>query len=447
MAKLYLIRRNLETFAGPMTLSEMKEAYKRMQFGLQDEVAGHCGPWVVFENLTAVKKHYPEIARIVNEDMLAGWGISDHNARLINEDTRRIEVRRVRGAGLAVTFLVIAVVAFAAAIYMANGSHLSGKAKGQQGFISPEEPQALLDRGDHAGFEAYMDEHAGEMVGRIVRARKPELQWLPYLRYYAFQHDGVVNGLPPKYLRGGVATAAPIDCSLKMWHRRWRASIKSWNDLIVQRKLPLAHWARILAWDPYWIRRRDNRGWIGTQNFYVGCLTMANHAMADLLADPSLVSTAADWDRMGATKIKQRLQWLLEMARDGRSSVPTAVTAGNNLSIWTCFEAAHDVKGLAKCRDGTAGSTALDPWQAYNDERYAFNLLRLAVTETAPLPSDLAAALAQQTQRIGKSDHFTRFDYRSELKLLHNLTQTGGGATEKAAAKATSEGGTGRTTH
>src|SRR4051812_38773305 len=98
MSKFYLIRRNLEAFIGPMTLAEMKEAYKRMQFGLQDEVSGHCGPWVSFDNIERVRKHYPEVARIVSEDMLAGWGVSQPEAvRLAPEETKRIDTRSQKG--------------------------------------------------------------------------------------------------------------------------------------------------------------------------------------------------------------------------------------------------------------------------------------------------------------------------------------------------------------
>src|SRR4051812_11628672 len=130
MAKLYLIRRNLENFSGPMTLGEMKEAYKRMAFGLQDEVSGHCGPWVSLEDLVRVKKHYPEVARIVNEEMLAGWGLSDHSARkIVQEETQKVSVKGTRGLGLALTFLVIALVAFVAAVYMASANRFSGRSR------------------------------------------------------------------------------------------------------------------------------------------------------------------------------------------------------------------------------------------------------------------------------------------------------------------------------
>jgi len=41
-----------------------------MELGLQDEVAGHCGSWVVLENFKDLKKNYPEIAEVVSPHLL-----------------------------------------------------------------------------------------------------------------------------------------------------------------------------------------------------------------------------------------------------------------------------------------------------------------------------------------------------------------------------------------
>jgi|TARA_B100001971_G_C18254002_1_gene580499 hypothetical protein len=67
---LYLIRRNFESFVGPLSYKEFNEAYQRMELGLQDEVAGHCGSWVVLENFKDLKKNYPEIAEVVSPHLL-----------------------------------------------------------------------------------------------------------------------------------------------------------------------------------------------------------------------------------------------------------------------------------------------------------------------------------------------------------------------------------------
>jgi hypothetical protein len=439
MAKLYLIRRNLETFVGPLALSEMKEAYKRMDFGLQDEVSGHCGPWVTFEDLAAIKKTYPEIARIVHEDMLAGWGVSDHaGARIGAEDTKRIQVNTGKGVGLALTFLVIALAAFAAAVYMANGNRMSGKAAPAVD-LTPEAAQSLLDKGDEQQFNALIEANLPTLVERVNRAKNPDAGWTPYLRHYAFNHDGQIDGLAPKLLRGSSAPSAPVDCSLKMWRRRWRTSLKLWNGFVTERRLIRAHWARVLAWDPHWIRRRAAKGWLPGENFYIGCLSMAEKALTEMQTDTSLVTTSADWEKMGIVKIAQRLQWLQGSARGYSIGATRSVASPDNpISLWTCYEAAGDFKELGKCRDAVQSGSDQDAWYLYSEERYSWNLLRIAAGQKGNLSTDALNLLGQQAARVGRTDFFTRFDYRPEQRLFKTLLKQGV-PVEKSVEKAESE--------
>lgn len=423
MAKLYLIRRNLESFSGPMSLIEMKAAYKRMQFGLQDEVSGHCGPWVTFEDLARIKKNYPEIARIVNEDMLAGWGVSDHGSKLVNEDTRKLDVKATRGIGLALTFLVIALVAFAAAVYMANGSRMSGKNHDGDS-LTPEQAMTLLNGGDELGFSALIEDDLPDLVERATRVKRPETAWLPILRHYAFMNEGQLPNFPPKLLRGEGADFSPVDCSLKSWRKRWRDSLKTWNDFLGKKRLIRQHWSYLLAWDPHWIRRREMTGWLPGENYYTGCLTIADKALTEMFSDATLVSSAADWEKMGINKIKQRLSWLVETSKTGQAGMPFPSASSNVLAGWTCLEAARDVKELQKCRDvigAPQGSLDQDIWASYSEERFGWNLLRLVIPMKGALPPELLTLLTQQSTKMNKTDHFTRFDYRVELKLMRIL--------------------------
>lgn len=423
MAKLYLIRRNLESFTGPMTLNEMRDAYKRMAFGLQDEVSGHCGPWVTFDDLPSIKKYYPEVARIVNDEMLAGWGVSGAAVRIVNEDTKRINIRKQKGLGLAITFLVIALVAFIAAIYMANNAKLSGKFRESKEDITLEKLKSLTDRNDLTAFNTLVGANIEQMVDKYKRAKKPDNRWLPYFRLYAFSNEGAVPGLNPKILRGEVVSSAPVDCSLKAWRMYWRSSVKNWNDLIVDRKLVRAHWGRLLAWDPYWIRRRtDREGWMGLSNYYVGCLLMADKAITELLSDVTLVNNASDWERIGITKIKQRLQWLLDISRSGTSSVPTTPALDNTLSIWTCFEGAKDIRELAACR--TSMSESQDQLSSYNEERFGWNLARIVFTSRGQLPPELLSTISAYSSKLSRVDVFTRLDFRTEQRVLKAISRS-----------------------
>lgn len=433
MPKLYLIRRNLETFTGPMSLVEIREAYKRMQFGLQDEVAGHCGPWIAFDQVEKIRKHYPELVKVVTDDMLQGWGVSEPGKRNVEGDTQKNDAKRQRRSiSLALAFLIIALAAFAAAIYLAQAPKMSSKAGTE---VKVDELQALFDRGDQAGFNAMLEAHADELLDAIVRSKKVEL--LPYVRAYAYGAEGQFPGLDPKILRGNASAAAPVDCSLKAWRMRWQQSPKNWSDFISQRRFVRTHWARILAWDPHWIKRRDNHGWLAAQSYYGLCLVMANKGLADL--SPELMTTLAEGEKNALAKMRSRLAWLVDMTQKGQSLAPGGPVSDSSLSLWTCFEGARDLASLSKCREGQR--TDQDSWQAYVDERYGWSLLRLALQGKGPPPADVATLLVQFGQKMNKDDHFTRFDYRAETKLLRSLAKGNAAPTpiEKAIEKTQNE--------
>ena len=434
MAKLYLIRRNLETFAGPMSLSEMKDAYERLQFGLQDEISGHCGPWIPLDDLERIKKHYPEVARILNEDLLKQWGVGTQPATPSGaEDTRQLKAESTRGIGLAVAFLLIALVAFVAAIYMANGTKLSSKNKDATPDPRPDEAQILLDRGDRLGFDAYMLTHADQWVEALTRQRAPEASLLPHLRLFAFSHEGQIAGLDSKILRGGGAPAAPIDCSLKAWKGRWRAAAADFGDFLDGHQLVRAHWARLLAWDPHWIRRRDNKGWLGPQNYYAGCLAMAERAFASVESE-----LAGSVDSGQLTAIRSRLAWLVEAARgEGAAQLVTTAAGGGEtakaavLPSLTCMEMARTLPALEACRTMTNPDPTTSAYQAYLDQRFGWNLLRLATGQRGSLGAELLAALGPQAARMEPEDQFTRFDYRAETRLIRTLSRPAASPVEK----------------
>ena len=424
MAKLYLIRRNMESFAGPMSLVEMKEAYKRMAFGLQDEVSGHCGPWVSFDNLEQIKKIYPDVARIVHEDMLAGWGMSEHGQPLDGEKTKRLKVKSTKSLSLAIVFAVIALAAFLAAVFMASGGRLSSKAKDPAQQATPENLQNLLLHKDQAGFDKMIEDNLEAIIARLNREARADSPWLPYLRHYAVTHDGAAGTLNAKTLRGDGFDSAPTDCSYKLWRKYWRSAARGAAATFANdRKLVRDHWARILAWDPHWIRRRTQTfGWLAGDSYYTMCLNMADRALTGVTSEQSASAAAqADWDRLGMNKIHQRLQWVLEVARDGSSRLPTSAVAGDPLSQWTCFEAAKDLPGLTRCKG--ASSAAVDDWQTYSDDRATWALLRLAAAQRGVPAPELVAQLALSADKVAKADYFTHFDYRAEQRLFKSLAK------------------------
>ena len=70
LERYYLVRRDHREFIGPMVLDEFQDRLQRMEFGLQDEVSGHCGPWVVLDHKEDLTKHYPQIVEALGDSLI-----------------------------------------------------------------------------------------------------------------------------------------------------------------------------------------------------------------------------------------------------------------------------------------------------------------------------------------------------------------------------------------
>lgn len=425
MTKLYLIRRNLESFIGPLSASDMKDAFQKMQFGLQDEICGNCGTWIALDNVEKIRKYYPEVARTVLDDH-ANWAtsslesIQNPNGASSKKGSKK-KPSPLSGLGWAIALLVIAAVALSTAIYFAITGKILILPKDQDNPYLFDELKSIQDRQDETGMIRFMDKNLSEIVDRVTRTKKPEPQWLPYLRSHAFRYDGEVEGLPFRMLRGEGMSHTPMDCSLKTWNTRWRGAIKSINELVQQYRLVNNHWARILAWDPHWIRRRDHKGWLKNESYYLGCSLMAEQALKDLFTDTTLVSQSGDWDKLGLTKVRSRLIWLVESQKSGVwSPQPLLPQTDDLLSLWTCYESSQEVKHLAQCRDAFT-ATMEDGSQSYSDERFGWNLLRIVMNSKTPPPAEVIQAMTQLLPKIQKGDQYSRLDYRIEIKIWRQI--------------------------
>lgn len=441
MTKLYLIRRNLDTFLGPYTAGEIKEAFQKMQFGLQDEISGHCGPWLILESTDKIRKTYPEIARLIFEDMQS-WGMSSPDAiKMTGSGIKEINGGKssvFSGLGWAIALLVIAALALASAIYFAvTGKTIPFPRESETPFLF-EEIKSIAEKQDGPGISRFVEKNLSEITERITRSKKPELQWLPYVRHYAFGFDnllgnsppsattyplGSIDGLPQRFLRGDGLSHLPLDCSEKAWLARWRGAIRSLNEMVTQAKLVNTHWARLLAWDPHWIRRRDHKGWLKGESYFLGCTYMAEQALKEIFADPSVVSSAGDWEKLGLNKVKNRLTWILEVQKSGLwSNQPTMPQPNDLLSLWTCYESALEIRHLAQCREAFTGGSD-ESTASYSDERFGWNLIRLILSAKGNLPSEVVQAMNQLLPKVQKGDQYTKLDYRFEIKVWRSLVK------------------------
>lgn len=418
--RLYLVRRDLETFTGPLTSAEMAKAMERMSIGLRDEVCGHCGPWVFLDDRERVRRFYPELVPVIQAVSGNDW--STDVATFRNEPTVRGAVplpsRKpllpARRWMMAAAFFGLAVIAALVAWFLAGSGELSSRIVGGIGGDLPAttELESLLAPGQEREFVSTLGPGLPRIIDRSLRKRETLSTWLPYLRAYAFLNGGEIEGFPAKKLRGEPGVAAPADCSVASWRKRWQDSASRLRLVTAGGELPSDHWGRILAWDPWWITRRTQTGWIRPRNFYQGCVTLALRAFDQPDSVP------------GARAVRERLERLAEAVNslDGNRvlpHVPASPGLPTVFGLWSCMDTARNRVELDHCLDA--------PWQDlmnsdYNRERFYWSMLRLAVrarmagdnTEWTLVRKDLEAFLAGRDS----SDSYTRLDYAVELHFI-----------------------------
>ena len=53
-----------------------------MEFGKQDEVSGHCGPWVTLENKKDLHAYYPELMNVFYRGVMDPWSEGNDTKKL-----------------------------------------------------------------------------------------------------------------------------------------------------------------------------------------------------------------------------------------------------------------------------------------------------------------------------------------------------------------------------
>ncbi len=425
--KLYLIRINLESFLGPMSFGEVKKAFKRMDFGLQDEIAGSNREWVAFDDLPRIKRYYPELFDWVRRDMLAGWGKTEaHMVRIessesksssrssrrsssssSSRDSRRRSKSSSNQIGLIAMMVVVSIVTF---LLVRNGELPSM-------FIAKTNPvlgKAIeyAEDGNAQKFDAHMEKNLPDILDNTRNVKGAMDDWLPYLRMYAYHGQGKIDGLDPRYLRGGKALV-PKDCSLESWKSRWRGSIDEWRGFIDGTSLSNKEWNRILLWDPYWLRgRTPQKGWIDPGSAYEACVLMASRALAQVEVDAS---------RQEARHMLQaRLSWLMRQLNEDAGGQEFSMSG--SLWVLSCIESADKMDGLHDCLDGHNFDKE---WSRLMQARLQMHrgrvLTSVKVVKGAQL--DVLRTILEQAKPV---DPFTGFDYAPELRLYQQILSNGG---------------------
>ncbi|NBQ52388.1 MAG: hypothetical protein EBU49_02240, partial [Proteobacteria bacterium] len=246
------------------------------------------------------------------------------------------------------------------------------------------------------------------------RSHDVQAAWLPFLRAYAFFGPGEIDGFSSKKLRGEAGVAAPADCSVKAWSKRWNDAYSSFNAVAQGGSLPSDHWARLLAWDPHWINRRSQSGWIRPRSFYEGCVMAAVRSFDSI---PAGATTDAVRERLAV--LTAVLKNPSKAQVEGASRKGTGSAKVTAFGLWTCMDLARNRIELDRCLEA--------PWQNlmqsdYNREKFYWSMLRLAVKARSEgdqaswplLRNDLQEFITGRDQ----SDSYTRIDYSDELHFV-----------------------------
>ncbi len=435
MKKLYLIRRGVEGFVGPMSLSELRAAYSKMQFGAQDEIAGSCQSWITIERQELLRRHYPEVASFIYQESANSWGGSDHVSGVAASGSAAAQSIRMRTILVAFAYLLACALAVWVAFQLARNLKLSGKLAPEDREASLAVLESYIETGNLRDFATAMERQLPSLLPKLQKSRIQTNQWLPLLRTYAFYRDGEVPGFSQSILRGNVVTpvagALPSECTVKYWKGRWQNSSQAWVQLSSGKAVPRTHWATLLLLDPNWTKRRSVHGWRLPQNFYAACIMTGYKGFQAAIADISRGETAATnaTDKSIRDSLERRLRFLqartLEsFAIDSESLRPMAqAVSGDGFSILSCMEYAGSMAQLQGCRsigDGLTGQ-----WPVIIDLRFRWNQFRLGLTgQVVDLPAAMAMVLEQNYSR--KMDPIAFYDIAAELELAKQIRKEPG---------------------
>jgi hypothetical protein len=446
LERYYLVRRDHREFIGPMGVDEFQQRLERMEFGLQDEVSGHCGPWVVLDHKEDLTKHYPQIVAALGDSLSLSWREATGHARVISkQDSRRerrkpkpqkridpsdhkgfnefIKEQKRKSQRMRVAAITIVVSAIAIAGFIITR---------KDEIPSSAEYASLMTKSDPSEFLNLMGLKVIPYPQKYLKTPKHQAQWLPLFRMYAFYTTGAIDGVPQKLLRGDQQSTAPVDCSVENWKQRWRESSSQTIQFIQGKALPRNQWTKILSLDPNWVRRRAAKGWAKPRNYFEGCLMTASMAIKSLGTDPGMAADAKDDVSPEIFEmVSRRLQQQLEMISDGRISA--VFDKSNLLGVMSCLESAGTLQELEQCR--VTPELALKP---VIDEKSALGLLRIAVMQQAgALDPKVAALLAGSVSKIDVEDQMSRLDMTPEYRLVTYLST--GNAVDQSLSKVDQE--------
>ncbi len=434
-SQAYLIRRDCRQFLGPMNSEEFKKGLKRLDFGLQDEISGHCGPWVILDSKEELNAKYPEIASLLGEALPLSWRETTSHARIISRhrtkgdknhksaahkdagDGFREYLQKQRNKSRAITIffvlLIIAAGVIAAGIVLRKKDDLPPIA----------EVVSLSEKSDLTEFFNLMGVRVIPFASRIVKSQKNLNSWLPLFRMYAYNSTGNIDGISQKLLRGDAPAVFNHDCTVEGWKRRWKENTIQTQQFLSGKSLQKNPWTKILALDPYWVKRRPQKGWVNPNSIYEGCLMTASLAIQSLAAEASSGDSGQGTENQDNYLIvSSRLLHQLNIIHGLSSISPSEASAGEvgALGMLTCLESQTTASALGNCK--TVIHHDLD---TFIGEHFVLAMTQLALTQGRGRPDAQWQSLVKQASTTMSAEEImSRLDLSPELKFV-GLVQGG----------------------
>jgi len=362
-----------------------------------------------------MRKQYPDLADVVLKEMLGGWGVSQHPGSTTIRPTRVLsDSASNRSRIYNLLLIIVALLVIGAAIYLARATRLAGKLFGPSVEYSEDQLAEAIRQQNWTSFDGMMQHQITEIVDQAGRSRAVYQQWIPFLRVYAYRHDGTIEGLKPKMLRGLGNFAAPLDCSIATFKERWQQNLEQTVDVVQGIIQPTTEQQRMLFWDPHWLKRRVASGWVIPRNYYEACLGMSLRAVLDL-RQTSSVNAQAVYGVIAA-----RLAAILNIA----NSIPLTAELDSSkfLNIFNCIDSGEDAGKLNSC---VTDANEFGAWRDYLQSRLAAANIRLLLRGQSNLDEAKVVLLTNFYNNF-HGDELTKFDYQPETRWFRLIMSMSG---------------------
>lgn len=415
MSKLYLVRKNLELYLGPMDIVEFKDGYKKLKFGPDAEVCTSLKKWVKLSDHHRLAARYPQIASIVNRAAI--WQQSMIPVQIKDDHAIKTSTPRRTSSFYSTSIILSILILIVVFAFMYN----RGIGPFNHKRITTQTASMLLESKRESDFLKYMDNHIALIVPDVVKQRSSYDEWIPYLRYYAYKNNGSIVGIKPKLLKGTLSASNVLpDCSVETLKSKLIEEQKTdWSSILQGTEVPSTNFERMFFWDPYWIKLRVDSSWIQPINYYHACTQM----LYQVIKQDQFILTS-DVKSILESRLAHSLNILSSKSGFRYDILETGIKPKDNiLEALSCIE---DGGRVETCINKDKLSSASQGYLGVRSNRMeVFYYLSSIIIKESILSEDLAE-LYKLKSKLKVQDQITLFNYSNEYQLISYMQSTSG---------------------